>query len=159
MPAPAVQAAIEAVLAKVEAIVPTIDPSATFRRRGETAPGTTKAGKRWFDLQAAGHPRDLSNEGAGVQAPGLADRIASVTLLVDYPVGRSEKALEMTMMVDSELLLRALGRSANWAGTPVRRVVARTTIERDILEPTTGQGLNLIRLTVTAEIQYRDTEL
>jgi hypothetical protein len=156
MAAPAVQAALEALLAKVEAIVPTIDPSDRFRRRGERAPASTRAGKRLIDLEAQGHPRDLSNEGAGVQAPGLADRIAAVDLVVEYPLGRAEKQLETTVMVDSELLLRAVGRSANWAGTPVRRVQARSRVDRP--DAAAGEGPGVLKLVVSVEITYRDTE-
>src|SRR6266496_3536072 len=149
---PAIQAAIEAVLATVEAIVPTIEPATTFRRKSEKVNATTRAPKRLFDLQARGHPRDLSNEGSGVQNPGVADRIAAVDLVVEYSAARVERALEMTMMVDSELVLRALGRSANWAGTPVRRVRATTSIERDLQLPIPGQGTAVLKLVVTAEI-------
>lgn len=158
MAEPAVQAAVEAVIAKVEAIVPTIDPASSFRRRSEKAPPSTRAGKRWFDLQASGIPRDLSNEGSGPQRPGVADRVARLELLIDYPVARAERTLEMTMLVDSELLLRAVGRSANWAGTPVHRVVASTSVQRDQVEPITGQGSGVLRLALTCEITYRDVE-
>lgn len=158
MAAPAIQAALEAVLARVEAITPTIDPAVRFRRKGETAPASARAPRRLIDLQAEGHPRDLSNEGAGTQAPGLADRIASVRLVIEYPAARAERALETTMMVDSELVLRALGRSASWAGTPVQRVVATTSVERDGVLPVAGQGTQVFRLVVAAEIQYRDVE-
>jgi hypothetical protein len=158
MTAPAISDALDALVAKVEAIVPTLDPATRFRRRAETSPGTTRGGKRWVNLEFDGHPRDLSNEGAGVQSPGIADRSASVRLLIDYPLVRNEKTLETAMAVDSELLLRALGRSASWAGTPIRRVVARTTVDRSAAVPFDGQGTGKLVLAVTADVQYRDVE-
>jgi hypothetical protein len=158
MTAPAISAALDALVATVEAIAPTIDAATPFRRRAETSPGTTRGGKRWVNLEFDGHPRDLSNEGAGVQSPGLADRSASVRLLIDYPLARNERALETTMAVDSELLLRALGRSASWTGTPVRRVVARTTVDRSAAVPFDRQGTGKLVLVVTADVQYRDVE-
>jgi hypothetical protein len=158
---PAISSAIDAVVAKLEAITPTIDAAQEFRRRGEKAPPTTRAGKRSFDFGFVGM-RDLSNEGApgGVQNPGKADRTASIAITIDYPLARAEKALETTMAVDSELVLRALGRSANWAGTVVQRVVAKTTVNRAsselLIEDQVQPGF--LRLVVTAEIQYRDSE-
>jgi hypothetical protein len=158
MAAPAVKAALEAVIAKIEAIAPIVDAGTPFRRQDERAPSSTRQRRRLFDLQAGGHPRDLSNEGAGVQNPGLADRIAAVTFLIEYALGRNERELEMLLMQDSELVLRAIGRSANWAGTPVRRVVAKTSIDRSSAEPMPGEGAGFLTLVVEAEITYRDTE-
>jgi hypothetical protein len=156
VPAPAVQSAIEAVLAKVEAIGPTIDSGQQFRRVDEKAPLTTRGGKRLFEFDF-GAMRDLSNEGAGVQNAGLADRVASVVIAIGYPLARAEKTLETTLAVDSELVLRALGRSANWAGTVVRRVVARTAIDRTDAEATEVSP-GIVYLLVSADIFYRDTE-
>ncbi len=158
---PAIQAAIEAVIAAVEAVIPTIDPSTRFRRKNETAPASTRAGKRLFDF-ATGGLRDDSNEGraGSVQNVGKADRTASVTLRIEYPLGRSEKALEMTLAVDAELLLRAIGRSAVWTGTPVRRVSARATVDRTetVILTEAGSTPGQLVLAVAADIQYRDTE-
>jgi hypothetical protein len=158
MAAPAVQAALETVLASIEAITPTIDADQLFtRKRVERTAATTRAPKRRFDVDF-GSMRDLSNEGEGVQSPGLADRSATFTIRIDYAAARSERALETTMAVDAELVLRALGRSANWAGTPVRRVVAQTAVERSEVVPVPGAGTATLALVVTAEITYRDAE-
>lgn len=153
---PKVLEALDAIVAKVEAIVPTIDPAARFRRSSEKTPPTTKAGKRLFDVDFQGHPRDLSNEGQGVQNPGIADRIATFTISIDYPLARNEKALEATTAVDSELVLRALGRSANWNGTPVQIVRATSAMRTDQAEDGMGAGFRV--LVVTADVQYRDRE-
>lgn len=159
MAAPAISAAIEAVLAKVEAITPTIDQGQKFRRTDETAPFTTRGGKRLFDFDF-GALDDLSNLGRGVQNPGLADRTASVALQIAYPLARAEKALETTLAVDAELVLRALGRSANWAGTVVRRVVARAAVDRSDaqIETEAGPMPGSLYLVVSADITYRDSE-
>lgn len=154
---PAIQSVIEAVISAVEGISPTIDPGTRFRRKGETAPASTRAPKRLINVEFQGHPEDSSNEGRGTQAPGLADRIVRLDLRVEYPVARSERALELAMAVDSELVLRALARSSAWVGTPVRRVVATTTVEREI-ELVQGQGTSVLTLVVAATVQYRDTE-
>lgn len=156
MAAPAITAAVNAVVAKVEAITPTIDTAQLFRRGSEKAPTTTRAGKRLFDVEAAGL-RDESNDGRGVQVPGVADRIATVVFVVTYPVARSERALETTLLEDMELLLRAVTRSASWAGTPVRRVAARAAVNRTFAEPVEQQPGEL-QILLTAEIHYRDTE-
>ncbi len=155
MTVPAVSAALDAVVAKVEAIAPTIDPAQPFRRRSEITPPSTAVGKRTFDVEFQGHSRDQSNEGpAGVQNVGIADRVASFDLVVDYARANAERALETTMAVDSELVLRALNR-ASWAGTPVHRVVARSRVER----PEAGEGQpGVFSLVVSADVHYRDTE-
>jgi hypothetical protein len=159
--APAITSAIDAVVARIEAITPTIDAEQTFRRLGEVAPASTRAGKRLFDFDF-GALRDLSNEGQGVQNPGLADRLATVEFVIDYPIARAERALETTIAIDAELVLRALGRSANWTGTTVRRVVASTVVDRnDSAEvPIEGGGTQpgVLHLVVTAAITYRDAE-
>lgn len=158
MAAPAVQAALEAVVARIEAITPTIDATTAFARKTiERVPSSTRARKRLFDVDFEG-VRDLSNEGSGVQAPALADRVATFTVRIDYAAARAERALELTMAVDAELVLRALGRSAGWAGTPVRRVVARASVERDQVEPAPGMGTGVLKLAVTADVTYRDAE-
>lgn len=159
MAAPAISAAIAAVLAKVEAITPTIDPAQAFRRSSETAPPSTRAGKRRFDFDM-GALRDLSNEGAGTQAPGIADRLATVAITIAYPLARAEKALETTLAVDAELVLRALGRSASWAGTVVRRAQARAAIDRTDAEVLgdAGPKPGHLYLIVTCDILYRDSE-
>ncbi len=153
---PAITEAIAAVVARAEAIVPTIEPAARFRRFGETTPPTTRT-KRGFDVEFQGHTRDLSNEGQGVQTHGQADRLARLDLVVEYPLGRQERALETTLAVDSELLLRALGRSAVWTGTPVRRCVARSSVDREAEQGGDGTP-GVILLVVTVDVQYRDIE-
>lgn len=159
MAAPAISSAIAAVIAKLEAIIPTIDPGQPFRRLGEVAPVTTRGGKRLFDIDF-GALRDLSNEGAGVQNQGVADRVGTVSVTIAYPLARSEKALETTLAVDAELVLRALGRSATWAGTVVRRVQARAAVDRSEAEVLTDTGPQpgSLYLVVACEITYRDTE-
>lgn len=159
MAVPAISSAIDAVVAKVEAIVPTIDPGRPFRRTGETAPATTGAGRRLFDVDF-GALRDQSNEGAGVQNVGVADRAATIALAIVYPLGRAEKTLETVLAVDAELVLRALGRSANWAGTVVRRVQARAAVDRSEVEILTDAGAQpgYLYLVVTCEVFYRDSE-
>lgn len=152
MTAPAIAEAIDAIVERVEAIDPTISPESPFWRRSEKTPATTKT-RRGFDVDFQGHPRDLSNEGLGVQTHGLADRIARLDLVVEYPIARAERALETTLAVDSELLLRALGRSAVWTSTPVRRCQARTTVDRSGIE----EG-GVLLLVVTVDVQYRDSE-
>lgn len=152
MAAPAIKAAIDAVLAKVEAITPTIEPGRPFRRKSETAPPTTRAAKRLFDFDFRG----LDNVPGATQNPDLTDRQASIALRIDYPVGNSEKALETTLAVDSELVLRALGKSANWSGTPIRRVAARAEVER--VPPPDGQGAATFSIVVNADVFYRDSE-
>lgn len=153
---PQVEEALDALIAKLEAIVPTVDPACRFRRREESAPPTTKAPKRLFDVDFEGHIRDLSNEGNGAQNPGVADRVARFTVEIDYPLARAEKALELTTAVDSELVLRALTRSANWNGTPVQIVRATSTMRTDQAEDGMGAGFRV--LVVTADVQYRDIE-
>lgn len=150
MTAPAITDAITAVVSRVEAITPTIEPAARFRRVSETVPSTTRT-RRGFDVEFQGHPRDLSNEGQGTQTQGLADRIARIDLVVEYPIARSEAALETTLAVDSELLLRALGRSAVWTSTPVRRCQVRTTVDRTAIEES-----GVLLLVVSVDVQYRD---
>lgn len=156
MTAPAITAAIDAVVSRVEAIAPTIDPSSPFRRYSEKAPFTTKI-RRLFDVGFLGHARDLSNEGQGVQTAGLSDRTARFLLEIGYPVGNAERALETTLAVDSELILRALGRSAVWTGTPVRRCTITTDVDRSEArgEPAAP---GVIRLVATVNVTYRDTE-
>ena len=156
MAAPAITDAIAAVVARVEAIAPTVEPAARFRRFGEAAPPSTRT-KRGFDVEFMGHTRDISNEGQGIQTHGQADRVARLDLVVEYPAGRQEKALETTLAVDSELLLRALGRSAVWTSTPVRRCTARTTVDRQGAEGEDGLP-GVILLVVTVDVQYRDIE-
>lgn len=156
MTAPAITEAIDAVVAAVEAIEPTIEPASRFRRFNEKAPFTTKM-RRLFDVDFMGHPRDLSNEGQGVQTVGLSDRVARFELWLGYPVANAERALETTMAVDSELVMRALGRSAVWTGTPVRRCTITTTVNRD--EQLGDQGEpGVLYLVATVNVQYRDTE-
>lgn len=159
MAEPAIIKAIEAIVAKVEAIEPTIEPTARFVRRGERAPPTTK-NRRTFDVGFIGHLRDLSNEGLGVQTHGLADRIAQLAVAITYPVARDEAALETRLAVDSELVLRALHRSAVWTGTPVRRCAARTATDRSKQDAAAAgsQGAATIDLVVTVDVQYRDSE-
>lgn len=157
MTAPAISGVIDALIEKVEAITPTIDEGRRFRRSDERAPPTTRNGKRLFDVEFEGHPRDLSNEAAGRQTVGQAERIARLSVDVGYPVGRSEKDLETTIAVDSELLLRALGRSANWAGTSIQRAVARTTVDRSEIEAV-EDAPGLIHLRVAVDVQYVDVE-
>lgn len=156
MAAPAITAAIAAVVARVEAIVPTVEAASRFRRFGEVTPPTTRT-RRGFNVEFQGHPRDLSNEGAGVQTQGQADRVARIDLLIEYPVGRKERELEGTLAIDSELLLRALGRSAVWTTTPVRRCTPRTSIDRTAEEGDDGTP-GVILLVVTVDVQYRDLE-
>lgn len=156
MTAPAITDAIDAVVARVEAITPTIDVAAAFRRIRETAPPTTKT-RRLFDVEFKGHPRDLSNEGQGTQTTGLADRVARLELWISYPVARSERALETTLAVDSELLMRALGRSATWSATPVRRCTITTADDRSAAVGEQGEP-GVIFLVATVNVQYRDVE-
>lgn len=156
MATPAITSAIDTVVAKVEAIVPTIDPAARFARYSEKAPFTTKV-RRLFDVDFLGHTRDLSNEGQGVQTAGLSDRTARIDLVVGYPIGNDERALETRMAVDSELILRALGRSASWGTTPVRRCTVTTAVDRSEAEGT-GEQPGTMRLVATVNVTYRDTE-
>jgi len=149
--APAISGVIDAIIDRAEAVVPTIDPAQKFRRSDERAPFTTRGGKRIFDVNFEGHPRDLSNEGAGRQTVGQADRLARLTL------DNAEKALETTIAVDSELLLRALARSANWAGTSITRATARSAVDRSESEAVDAAP-GVLHLMVTIDVQYVDLE-
>ena len=157
MTAPAISGVIDAIIDRAEAVVPTIDPAQKFRRSDERAPFTTRGGKRIFDVNFEGHPRDLSNEGAGRQTVGQADRLARLTLDIEYPIGNAEKALETTIAVDSELLLRALARSANWAGTSITRATARSAVDRSESEAVDAAP-GVLHLMVTIDVQYVDLE-
>jgi hypothetical protein len=157
MAAPAITAVLASLVAKVEAISPVVDPTQKFRRVSERAPATTQT-KRLFDVEFRGHPRDPSNEGRGVQTVGLSDRVAALDLVITYGIGNNEKALETTIAVDSELVLRALGRSANWAGTAIQRAQARSSVDRTLSSPETGEGTGLLQLVVSVDVQYRDQE-
>ena len=154
---PAITSVIDAIVERVEAIDPTIDPAAQFKRSSETSPPTTK-NRRTFDLDFLGQPADLSAIGQGVQTVGLADVLASFRISVAYPIGRSEKALETTLASDSEHIRRALSRSATWAGTPVRTLRAfRSTVDWSEQEPIEQQP-GLVRLVVEVTFLYRETE-
>lgn len=150
MASPAVQAAIEAVLAKLEAIVPTIDPGSTFRRQSENSPSSTKAGKRLFDVDF---------EGIGREQPfGRDTRVATVQIKIDYPVGRAERALEAVLAQDSEDIVRSLMALGAWSKSPVIKVQASTSVDRAASEPQSGQGRGVFRLIVAIEITYHDPQ-
>jgi hypothetical protein len=156
---PAIQAALEAVLAAVAATDPTIDTVQRFTRKNDTAPAATRAGKRLFDFRFNALS-DESNAGRGVQTVGKADRIATIAIRIDYPVGRAQKALETVLALDAEQLLRMLHRSSTWVNTPVRRVVAGASMDRSRESVITedGETPGVLVLVITAAIQYRDSE-
>lgn len=159
MTAPAVETVLDAFVSRVEAIVPTLRTNTRFRRSPENAEASeapTRSGLRQFDVDVLGGGDD-SNEGRGVQNVGSADRTVSLLLSISYPApGRAERALEKVIASDAELVLRAVGRSANWVSSPsapVRRAVCRWTVNRSALQ----SGAEII-LEVTVDVQYRDTE-
>jgi hypothetical protein len=156
MAAPAITSVLDAIVAKLEAIVPTEEPGRAFRRSGETAPASTKAA-RFFDVDFVGQPSDESALGRGVQTPGFADVLSAWRITVEYPLGRRAKALDTILASDSEHIRRALSRSANWAGTDVRALRSfRSTVDwpPDLGETEPGTVLLVVEVTLL----YRENE-
>lgn len=159
MAAPAIEQVVDALVARISAIAPSLRPTTKFRRSQETAEAQQEPSRssfRQFDVDVQ-RGADDSNEGRGVQNVGLADRTATFLVSVSYPsVGRAERGLEKVIASDAELLLRAVGRAANWVlapTAPVHRAICRWTVNRSYLE---ADGA--LVLEVTIDVQYRDTE-
>jgi hypothetical protein len=150
--APAIEQVVTALVTRLQAIAPSQKPGVKFRRAtevlatGET-PGTALF--RQFDVDYQGG-QDDSQEGHGVQSPGVADRRARFQISVYYPRARAEKKFEDVMASDSEWAMRALARSASWAGTPIQRTTCRATVDRSRKDK--------LLLVLALEVQYRDTE-
>jgi hypothetical protein len=152
MAAPAIEQVIAALVSRLEAVVPSLHAAKRFRRSDESLsidelPG--KAGMRWFNLDVASG-QDDSQEADGVQNVGLADRRARFQIRVLYPLGRQESSLELVLASDAEWGMRALARSASWAGTPIQRATCRWSIDRTKPER--------VLLVLALEVQYRDAE-
>lgn len=158
MAAPAITQVLDAIVAKVEAIVPSIDPDVTFRRSSETVPATTKA-RRWFDLAFSGQPSDESALGRGVQSPGLADVVSAWNIRVEYPLSRNRKDLDTRLAADSELIRRALSRSANWARTPIKAIRSFRSVVAWPAQETPETNPELVYLVVDVSFLYRENEL
>ena len=157
MAAPAITQVLDAIVKKVEAIDPSIDPGSRFKRSSETVPPTTR-NRRTFNLDFMGQPQDLSAAGSGTQTVGQADVVAEFQLRIAYPIARNERNLETLLAADSELVRRALSRSANWTGTTVRTMRSfRSSV--DWSERTTPAGQpGTVRLVVKATFLYRELE-
>jgi hypothetical protein len=145
--ASALQPALVALVAKLEAITPQDEPTLLFRRKGkEKTAATTRAPRRLFDLEF---------DGLTGSAPFRGCRVATVRVLIDYPVGRAERELEAVLALDSEDLVRALTAADAWDGDPVLRVAASTTVDRTKAAAAPA-GTGLLQLVLSAEITYPD---
>jgi hypothetical protein len=152
MAAPVIEQVVAALVARLEAVVPSLQPRARFKRSDETLTSTeapARGSMRRFNVDAVSG-QDDSQEGNGVQNPGVADRRARFTIRVSYPLAQQEQGLELVLPSDGEWAMRALARSANWAGTPVQRTTCRWSVDR-------GNPEKLF-LVLALEVQYRDQE-
>jgi hypothetical protein len=152
MSAPAIEQVIVALVERLEAVQPSLRTNVPFRRSSEIlsdseTPAT--ACTRRFNVDVLSG-QDDSQEGAGVQNAGVADRRVQVAVRVAYERGRKEKALEDLIASDAEWAMRALARSADWSGSPVQRATCRWNVDRSDTQK--------LFLVLNLEVRYRDTE-
>ena len=150
--APAIEKVIAALVARLEAAVPSLQPKTRFKRSEESLSLDelpARAGMRWFNLDVQGG-QDDSQEGNGVQNAGVADRRARFRIRLLYPLARQERTLEDIAASDAEWAMRALARSASWAGTPIQRATCRWSVDRS--------RSDRLFVDLALEVQYRDQE-
>jgi hypothetical protein len=146
---PALQAAIDTLLAKLEAITPTTDPETPFKRAGiEGQKASTRQARRIYDPDFEGH--------ASERPLGRWSRVARISVRIEYPLGRNERELEAVLAQDSEDIVRALTEDGAWPNQKIVRVVPSTTVNREEVEPVPGEGAGTLALVVAAEITYPD---
>lgn len=152
--APAIEQVIQALVDRMEALVPSVRSTETFRRSTEVVTVEATPGRaafRAFNLDVLDGQDDSQEGRGGVVSVGVGDHTARVQISCAYAKGRNERALETLVPSDGDIMLRGLARSAVWTGTPVRRSEATWRVDRD-------RAADRWLLIVTLTVQYRDVE-
>lgn len=152
--APAIEQVIQALVDRMQDLVPSLRPTERFRRSSEVVSAVeapARAAFRAFNLDVLDGQDDSQEGRGGVVSVGCGDHTARVQLACAYSKGRNERDLETLVPSDADIILRGLARSANWTGTPVLRSTARWRIDRE-------RAADRWLLFVTLTVQYRDTE-
>lgn len=152
--APAIEQVINALVARLENLVPSLRPTDRFRRSTEVISVETtpiRAALRAFNLDVL-DGQDDSQEGRGGQLDvASSDHTARVRITCAYGKGKNERDLEVLVPSDGDIILRGLARAANWMGTPVLRSTGRWAIDRQA-------AADRWLLVATFTVQYRDQE-
>lgn len=151
--APALELVTAALVSRLVAIGPTTEIRTRFERSSEQVASEALAAKsclRKFNVDPLdGLDESQEGNGNGVQNAGLSDQLARFRISIAYPRARQEKHIEDVLVSDAGHALRALARSADWNGTPVRRAVCRWTVDR-------MSSSDKLFLVLTLAVQYRD---